>query len=118
MQMNIHDFKKQKKDISTEFLISQKLLFFVVSVVKFNLSPAAFRKGDCGKCQDNLIYRNLWLGVLSGKWNPDKHKTAADIVGVAKRIIARLWNRFQEAGQGHPRVINASNGRYILLTAR
>ncbi|GFX09515.1 hypothetical protein TNCV_4699011 [Trichonephila clavipes] len=22
----------------------------------------------------NILYQNPWLGVLSGNWNPDKHK--------------------------------------------
>ncbi|GFT41531.1 hypothetical protein TNCV_3942791 [Trichonephila clavipes] len=49
----------------------------------------------------------------------------ADAVGVAKSVVARLWNRFQETGNvrrrpgaGRPRATTSTDDRYIQLTAR
>ncbi|GFV09526.1 hypothetical protein TNCV_3159231 [Trichonephila clavipes] len=46
MQINIRNVKNQKKDISEEIVVSLKLLFFVVSLEKFNLSAVVLGKGD------------------------------------------------------------------------
>ncbi|GFU78606.1 transposable element Tcb2 transposase [Trichonephila clavipes] len=50
--------------------------------------------------------------------------SVADAVGVAKSVVARLWNRFQETGNvrrrpgaGWPRATTSTDGRYIQLTA-
>ncbi|GFW19647.1 transposable element Tcb2 transposase [Trichonephila clavipes] len=50
--------------------------------------------------------------------------SVADAVGVAKSVVARLWNRFQETGNvrrrpgaGRPRATTSTDGRYIQLTA-
>ncbi|GFT50919.1 hypothetical protein TNCV_1195201 [Trichonephila clavipes] len=52
-------------------------------------------------------------------------RSVADAVGVARSIVARLWNRFQETGNvrrrpgaGWPRATTATDDRYIQLTAR
>ncbi|GFU58676.1 transposable element Tcb2 transposase [Trichonephila clavipes] len=57
-------------------------------------------------------------------WNPGKHNVA-DTVGVARSVVARLWNRFQETGNvrrrpgaGRPRATTSTDDRYIQLTAR
>ncbi|GFX97564.1 transposable element Tcb2 transposase [Trichonephila clavipes] len=51
--------------------------------------------------------------------------SVADAVGVAKSVVARLWNRFQETGNvrrrpgaGRPRATTSTDDRYIQLTAR
>ncbi|GFV17495.1 uncharacterized protein TNCV_2811041 [Trichonephila clavipes] len=56
-------------------------------------------------------------------WNPGKH-TTADAVGVARSVVARLWNRFQETGnvrrrpgEGRPRTTTSTDDQYIQLTA-
>ncbi|GFU65632.1 hypothetical protein TNCV_635551 [Trichonephila clavipes] len=73
-----------------------------------------------GKSRDNVIYRNL-----ESAYYRETKRTAADAVGVARSVIARQWNRFQETGllrrrprQGRPRDATANNDRFILLTAR
>ena len=52
-------------------------------------------------------------------------RSVADAVGVARSVVARLWNRFQQPGdvirrpgQGRPRAITVTDERYIQLTAR
>lgn len=52
-------------------------------------------------------------------------RSVADAVGVARSVVARLWNRFQETGnvsrrpgQGRPCATSAADDRYIQLTAR
>ncbi|GFU24047.1 uncharacterized protein TNCV_4177411 [Trichonephila clavipes] len=49
----------------------------------------------------------------------------ADAVGVARSVVARLWNRFQETGNvrrrpgaGRPRATASTDDQYIQLTAR
>ncbi|GFW78098.1 HTH_Tnp_Tc3_2 domain-containing protein [Trichonephila clavipes] len=49
----------------------------------------------------------------------------ADAVGVARSVVARLWNRLQETGNvrrrpgaGWPRATTSTDDRYIQLTAR
>ncbi|GFX48621.1 transposable element Tcb2 transposase [Trichonephila clavipes] len=63
---------------------------------------------------------------VKADWNPGKHNSSvADAVGVARRVVARLWNRFQETGNvrrrpgaGRPRATTSTDDRYIQLTAR
>ncbi|GFX30460.1 transposable element Tcb2 transposase [Trichonephila clavipes] len=52
-------------------------------------------------------------------------RSVADAVGVARSVVARLRNRFQETGNvrrrpwaGRPRVTTSTDDRYIQLTAR
>ncbi|GFU85971.1 uncharacterized protein TNCV_3069731 [Trichonephila clavipes] len=52
-------------------------------------------------------------------------RSVSDAVGVAKSVVARLWNRFQETGNvrrrpgaGRPRATTSTDGRYIQLTTR
>ncbi|GFV65203.1 transposable element Tcb2 transposase [Trichonephila clavipes] len=52
-------------------------------------------------------------------------RSVADTVGVARSVVARMWNRFKETGNvrrrpgaGRPRATKSSYDRYIQLTAR
>ncbi|GFS70416.1 transposable element Tcb2 transposase [Trichonephila clavipes] len=52
------------------------------------------------------------------------HRSVADAVGVARSVVARLWNRLQETGNvrrrpgvGRPRATTSTDDRYIHLTA-
>ncbi|GFT02740.1 transposable element Tcb2 transposase [Trichonephila clavipes] len=52
-------------------------------------------------------------------------RSVVDAVGVARSVVARLWNRFQETGNvrrrpgaGRPRATTSTDDRYIQLTAR
>ncbi|GFV92979.1 transposable element Tcb2 transposase [Trichonephila clavipes] len=51
-------------------------------------------------------------------------RSVADAVGVARSVVASLWNRFQETGNvrrrpgaGRPRATTSTDDRYIQLTA-
>ncbi|GFV03940.1 transposable element Tcb1 transposase [Trichonephila clavipes] len=53
------------------------------------------------------------------------NSSVADAVGVARSVVARLWNRFQETGNvrrrpgaDRPRATTSTDDRYIQLTAR
>ncbi|GFV29055.1 HTH_Tnp_Tc3_2 domain-containing protein [Trichonephila clavipes] len=52
-------------------------------------------------------------------------RSVADAVGVARSVVARQWNRFQETGNvrhrpgaGRPRATTSTDDGYIQLTAR
>ncbi|GFU57864.1 cubilin [Trichonephila clavipes] len=52
-------------------------------------------------------------------------RSVSDAVGVARSVVARLWNRFEETGNvrrrpgaGRPRATTSTDDRYIQLTAR
>ncbi|GFU64124.1 transposable element Tcb2 transposase [Trichonephila clavipes] len=52
-------------------------------------------------------------------------RSVTDTVGVARSVVARMWNRFKETGNvrrrpgaGRPRATTSSYDRYIQLTAR
>ncbi|GFU50750.1 hypothetical protein TNCV_4087831 [Trichonephila clavipes] len=52
-------------------------------------------------------------------------RSVADAVGVARSVVARLWNRSQETenvrrrpGAGRPRTTTSTDDRYMQLTAR
>ncbi|GFU14608.1 transposable element Tcb1 transposase [Trichonephila clavipes] len=47
-------------------------------------------------------------------------RSVADAVGVARSVVARQWNRFQEPGNaaGRPCATTSTDDRYIQLTAR
>ncbi|GFW53264.1 transposable element Tcb2 transposase [Trichonephila clavipes] len=52
-------------------------------------------------------------------------RNVADAVGVARSVVERLWNRYQESGNvkrrpgaGRPRATTSTDDRYVQLTAR
>ncbi|GFW45896.1 HTH_Tnp_Tc3_2 domain-containing protein [Trichonephila clavipes] len=52
-------------------------------------------------------------------------RSVADAVGVARSVVARLWNRFEKTGNvrrrpgaGRPRATTSTDDRYIQLKAR
>lgn len=116
MQINVHDVKNQKKDISAEIVISQKLLFFTVSVVKFNRSAFVLRKGDLKMSRQRDLPESMAWRIIGRLESGQTQRSVADAVGVARSVIARLWNRFQETGnvkcrpgQGLPHATTANN---------
>ncbi|GFU67321.1 HTH_Tnp_Tc3_2 domain-containing protein [Trichonephila clavipes] len=74
------------------------------------------------------LYSTLFLIAAPPRradWNRGKHNGVADAVGVARSVVARLWNRLQETGNvrrrpgaGWPRATTSTDDRYIQLTAR
>ncbi|GFU05057.1 transposable element Tcb2 transposase [Trichonephila clavipes] len=98
MQIKVHDVKNQKKETRAEIGMLQKRLFY------------------CRNCEIRLRSR-----LESGQ----TQRSVADAVGVARSVVARLWNQFQETGNvrrrpgvGRPRATTSTDDRYIQLTAR
>ncbi|GFT56496.1 hypothetical protein TNCV_416491 [Trichonephila clavipes] len=65
------------------------------------------------------------LHVIGRLESGQTQRSVADAVGVARSVAARMWNRFQEAGNvrrrpgaGRPRTTSSTDDRYIQLTAR
>ncbi|GFV93793.1 HTH_Tnp_Tc3_2 domain-containing protein [Trichonephila clavipes] len=98
MQIKVHDVKNQKKETRAEIGMLQKRLFY------------------CRNCEIRLRSR-----LESGQ----TQRSVADAVGVARSVVARLFNRFHETGNvrrrpgvGRPRATTSTDDRYIQLTAR
>ncbi|GFU07344.1 hypothetical protein TNCV_2656501 [Trichonephila clavipes] len=53
-----------------------------------------------GKCHDNVIYRKPFLGVSSGACDRQAQRTVVNVGEVARNVIAKPWNRFEETGRG------------------
>ncbi|GFX18167.1 HTH_Tnp_Tc3_2 domain-containing protein [Trichonephila clavipes] len=69
-------------------------------------------------------YLKSWR-VIGRLESGQTQRSVADAVGVARSVVARLWNRFQETGNvrrrpgaGRPRATTSTDDRYIQLTAR
>ncbi|GFV87206.1 ATP-dependent DNA helicase [Trichonephila clavipes] len=74
--------------------------------------------------KDELI-KSIFLDLRHNYTNHAWLRDVADAVGVARSVVARLWNRFQETGNvrrrpgaGRPRSTTSTDDRYIQLTAR
>ena len=116
--------KTTKRILNAEIVISQKLLFFVVSVVKLHLSAFAWRKGDSRMSRQCMrstrfhvlaYHRETWI----------RTRNVADIVIVTRNVTAIFVNQLQDTWyvwrrprQGRPRSTTANNTWYIHLTAR
>ncbi|GFY21326.1 transposable element Tcb2 transposase [Trichonephila clavipes] len=74
--------------------------------------------------QRDLPESMIWR-VIGRLESGQTKRSVADAVGVARSVVARLWNRFQETGNvrrrpgaGRPRATTSTDDRYIQLTAR
>ncbi|GFS91447.1 HTH_Tnp_Tc3_2 domain-containing protein [Trichonephila clavipes] len=74
--------------------------------------------------QHDLPESMAWR-VISRLESGQTQRSVAHAVGVARSVVARLWNRFQETGNvrrrpgaGRPRSTTSTDDRYIQLTAR
>ncbi|GFU48458.1 HTH_Tnp_Tc3_2 domain-containing protein [Trichonephila clavipes] len=73
--------------------------------------------------QSDLPESMAWRVI--GRLESGQTQRVADAVGVARSVVARLWNRFKkqemldvDQGAGRPRATTSTDGRYIQLTAR
>ncbi|GFX16582.1 hypothetical protein TNCV_23531 [Trichonephila clavipes] len=73
--------------------------------------------------QRDLPESMAWCVIGRLKSGQTQH-SVADAVGVAKSVVARLWNRFQETGNVRrrpgacrPRATTSTDGRYIRPSA-
>ena len=106
-------------------MISQKLWFFVVSVVKFNLLAFVLLKDDWKMswlCNLPVIMAKRMIGRLESR---QTQRSVADAMGMERRAIAKLWTRVQEtenvqrrSGLGHSCATAANNDKYIRITTR
>ncbi|GFX40949.1 hypothetical protein TNCV_2216471 [Trichonephila clavipes] len=81
MQINVNEIKSNKKEISAEIVISQKMMFFRLSgEIQHFGCPFGTEKYHL-----DVIYLNPWFGVLPGDTleSGERQKTVADVVGVA-----------------------------------
>ncbi|GFW06313.1 HTH_Tnp_Tc3_2 domain-containing protein [Trichonephila clavipes] len=74
--------------------------------------------------QRDLPESTAWR-VIGRLESGQTQRSVADAVGVARSVVARLWNRFQETGNvrrrpgaGRPRATTSTDDWYIQLTAR
>ncbi|GFX44909.1 cytosolic Fe-S cluster assembly factor NUBP1 homolog [Trichonephila clavipes] len=70
--------------------------------------------------QESMAWR-----VIGRLESGQTQRRVANAVGVARSVVERLWNRFQETGNvrrrpgaGRPRATTSTDDRYIQLTAR
>ncbi|GFW68421.1 HTH_Tnp_Tc3_2 domain-containing protein [Trichonephila clavipes] len=74
--------------------------------------------------QRDLLKSMAWR-VIGRMESEQTQRSVADAVGVARSVVARLWNRFQETGNvrrrpgaGRPRATTSTDDRYIQLKTR
>ncbi|GFW08766.1 hypothetical protein TNCV_4299391 [Trichonephila clavipes] len=65
------------------------------------------------------------LHVIGRLESGQTQRSVTDAVGVARSVVARMWNRFQKQGNvrrrpgaGRPRTTLSTDDQYIQLTAR
>ncbi|GFU63028.1 HTH_Tnp_Tc3_2 domain-containing protein [Trichonephila clavipes] len=125
MQVKVHDVKNQKKEIRAEIGMLQKRLFYV-RYCEIRLHNIFFlRQGYLRMSQQRDLPESMAWCVIGRLDSGQTQRSVADAVGVARRVVARLWNRFQETGNvrrrpgaGRPRANTSTDDRYIQLTAR
>ncbi|GFW80351.1 transposable element Tcb2 transposase [Trichonephila clavipes] len=75
--------------------------------------------------QQRYLPESMAWRVIGRLESGKTQRSVADAVGVARSVVARPWNRFQEKGNvrrrpgaGRPRATTSTDDRYIQLTAR
>ncbi|GFV25359.1 HTH_Tnp_Tc3_2 domain-containing protein [Trichonephila clavipes] len=124
MQIKVHDVKNQKKKIRAEIGMLQKRLFYC-SNCEIRLRSIFFRQGYLRMSKQRDLPESMAWRVIGRLESAQTQRSVADAVGVARSVVARLWNRFQETGNvrcrpgaGRPRATTSTDDRYIQLTAR
>ncbi|GFW39049.1 HTH_Tnp_Tc3_2 domain-containing protein [Trichonephila clavipes] len=125
MQIKIHDGKNQKKEIRAEIGMVQKRLFYCRNCEIRLRSTFFFRQGYLRMSQQRYLPESMAWRVIGRLESGQTQRSVADAVGVARSVVARLWNRFQEKGNvrrrpgaGRPRATTSTDDRYIQLTVR
>ncbi|GFU34460.1 hypothetical protein TNCV_1992071 [Trichonephila clavipes] len=72
--------------------------------------------------QQRYLPESMAWRVIGRLESGKTQRSVADAVGVARSVVARLWNRFQEKGNvrrrpeaGRPRATTSTDDRYIQL---
>ncbi|GFW08478.1 transposable element Tcb2 transposase [Trichonephila clavipes] len=124
MQIKIHDVKNQKKEIRAEIGMLQKRLFYCRNC-EIQLRSIFLRQGYLRMSQQRDLPESMAWRVIGRLESGQTQRSVANAVGVARSVVARLWNRFQETGNvrrrpgaSRPRATTSTDDRYIQLTAR
>ncbi|GFX68742.1 transposable element Tcb2 transposase [Trichonephila clavipes] len=125
MQIKVHDVKNQKKEIRAEIGMLQKRLFYCRNCEIRLRSIFVLKQGYLRMSQQRDLPESMAWRVIGRLESGQTQRSVADAVGVARSVVARLWNRFQETGNvkrrpgaGRPRATTSTDDRYIQLTAR
>ncbi|GFX59133.1 tyrosine decarboxylase [Trichonephila clavipes] len=125
MQIKVHDVKNQKKEIRAEIGMLQKRLFYCRNCEIRLRSIFFLRQGYLRMSQQRDLPESIAWRVIGRLKSGQTQRGVADAVGVARSVVARLWNRLQETGNvrrrpgaGRPRATTSTDDRYIQLTAR
>ncbi|GFT91419.1 protein CNPPD1 [Trichonephila clavipes] len=125
MQIKVHDVKNQKKEIRAEIGMLQKHLFYCRNCEIRLRSILFLRQGYLRMSQQRGVPESMAWRVMGRLESGQTQCSVADAVGVARSVVARLWNRFQETGNvrrrsgaGRPRATTSTDDWYIQLTAR
>ncbi|GFT05385.1 transposable element Tcb2 transposase [Trichonephila clavipes] len=125
MQIKVHDVKNQKKEIRAEIGMLQKRLFYCRNCEIRLRSIFFLRQGYLRMSQQRDLPESMAWRVIGRLESGQTQRSVADAVGVAKSVVARLWNRFQKPGDvrrrpgaGRSRTTTSTDDRYIQLTAR
>ncbi|GFV24617.1 transposable element Tcb1 transposase [Trichonephila clavipes] len=125
MQIKVHDVKNQKKEIRAEIGMLQKRQFYCRNC-EIRLRSIFFflRQGYLRMSQQRDLPESMAWRVIGRLESGKTHRSVADAIGVARSVVARLWNRLQETGNvrrrprvGRPRATTSTDDRYIQLTA-
>ncbi|GFT06955.1 HTH_Tnp_Tc3_2 domain-containing protein [Trichonephila clavipes] len=124
MQIKVHDVKNQKKEIRAEIGMLQKRLFYC-RYCEIRLRSIFLRQGYLRMSQQRDLPESMAWRVIGRLESGQTQRSVSDAVGVARSVVARLWNRFEETGNvrrrpgaGRPRATTSTDDRYIQLTAR
>ncbi|GFT04725.1 transposable element Tcb2 transposase [Trichonephila clavipes] len=120
MQIKVYDVKNQKKEIRAEIGMLQKRLFCCRNCEIRLRSTFFLRQGYLRMSQQSDLPESMACRVIGRLESGQTQRSVADAVGVARSVVARLWNRFQETGNvrrrpgaGRPRATTSTDGRYI-----
>ncbi|GFW65463.1 transposable element Tcb1 transposase [Trichonephila clavipes] len=98
MQIKVHDVKNQKKEIRAEIGMLQKRLFYCRNCEIRLRSIFFLRQGYLRMSQQRDLPESMAWCVIGRLESGQTQRSVADAVGVARSVVARLWNRFQETG--------------------
>ncbi|GFT99231.1 HTH_Tnp_Tc3_2 domain-containing protein [Trichonephila clavipes] len=116
--------KTRKKEIRAEIGMLQKRLFYCRNC-EIRLRSIFLRQGYLRMSQQRDLPESMAWRVIGRLESGQTQRGVADAVGVARSVVARLWNRLQETGNvrrrpgaGRPCATTSTDDRYIQLTAR
>ncbi|GFW26681.1 hypothetical protein TNCV_2850711 [Trichonephila clavipes] len=100
MQIKVHDVKNQRKEIRAEIGMLHKRLFYCrnCEIRLRNIFFFFLRQGYLRMSQQRDLPESMAWRVKGRLESGQTQRSFADAVGVARSVVARLWNRFQETG--------------------